>query len=339
MPNVAMEKTHKVHSIYFNSHLYADAASVPLSLNLNKKYKILVVDDDPVNRMVVKAYLRKQKFNTAEAIDGEDALRVIAEQDDIDLIVLDVMMPRMTGYEACALLRKRHGLHTMPVIFLTANHQLGEVVNAFSAGGSDFLTKPVSGDLLIEKVRLHLSLLEEFKEINAISTADISQVLSKDCIDISSHHYLNLHAAIANIIEQIYCLIAPTEIIGCWVCNDDNNFEYVKNVLVLPAIANHAPISLQEFGVLTNVVNNEDEGAALLNCIIEAAEDGRLGENSIITKHLHCELIFNANAVVGFILLGASTADFMTHEHRIILTQCQIHIAAAIVKKQKIRAL
>lgn len=128
-----------------------------------KKYTVLVVDDDQVNRMVVKAHLRNQHFDFVEAGDGDEALNLINKNHAIDLIILDVMMPHITGYETCARLRKMYSSRQLPVIFLTANHQSGEINKAFEAGGNDFLTKPVSGKVLVDKVLLHLAKLDEYR--------------------------------------------------------------------------------------------------------------------------------------------------------------------------------
>lgn len=119
---------------------------------------ILVVDDEPVNRMVLSLYLTKGGYQVAYAEDGPEALR-LADKESFDLVILDVMMPEMSGYEVCRALRKRHRLVELPVIFLTAKNQVSNLVDGLNAGGNDYLPKPVDREELLARVSTHLELL------------------------------------------------------------------------------------------------------------------------------------------------------------------------------------
>ncbi|WP_082354197.1 hybrid sensor histidine kinase/response regulator [Marinagarivorans algicola] len=120
---------------------------------------ILSVDDDPVNRMVLKGILKLHDYNVIEADNGETALQKIAEHPEIDLVVLDVMMPKMTGYEACEILRKEHPLYELPVIFLTAKDVESELTQGFLSGGNDFVSKPVKKEELLARIKAQLTML------------------------------------------------------------------------------------------------------------------------------------------------------------------------------------
>lgn len=345
-PVMALERRHDIKKVYFNSHLYANETSVPSFVNPEKKYKILVVDDDPVNRMVVKAHLRKQLFDTIEAIDGDDALRIISENNDIDLIILDVMMPRMTGYEVCDALRKSYSLHELPVIFLTANHQPEEVIKAFSTGGCDFITKPISGKMLIERIKIHLSLLDEFRQINkALSKATFSTY------DIEASHnptnapnigecgHLPLPQAIANIVEQIYYLILPTEVIGCWVLDEENNFAFIENLPTIPGTDKCALFPLQKIEGFMDDTDKENKNANLSKSLTAAARAGRLGDDYVNSKFAQCELIICDDSIIGFIILGGNSAEIMAPEYKVMLFEFQKYITTAVTKNKKIAAI
>ncbi len=119
--------------------------------------RILIVDDDPDIRKVLSLLL-KDDYIVAEAGDGPAAIEYIANNPDTDLIVLDVMMPGMSGIEACAEIRK---LSNAPILFLTAKSAEQDRVSAYQSGGDDFLSKPFSQAELLAKIR---SLLRRFHE-------------------------------------------------------------------------------------------------------------------------------------------------------------------------------
>ena len=119
--------------------------------------KILIVDDDPDIRKVLRLLLQGL-YTVSEAAGGGEALRLIQEQKDTDLIILDVMMPDMDGYETCDALR---AYTTAPVLFLTAKSAEADRISAYRSGGDDFLSKPFSQDELLAKVT---SLLRRYKE-------------------------------------------------------------------------------------------------------------------------------------------------------------------------------
>ena len=119
--------------------------------------KILVVDDDPDIRKVLRLLLQGL-YTVSEAAGGGEALRLIQEQKDTDLIILDVMMPGMDGYATCDALR---AYTNAPVLFLTAKSAEADRISAYRSGGDDFLSKPFSQDELLAKVT---SLLRRYKE-------------------------------------------------------------------------------------------------------------------------------------------------------------------------------
>ena len=124
-----------------------------------RQFRILIVDDEPVNRRVLINHLSLRSYQVTEAPSGPSALQLL-ERENFDLVLLDVMMPGLSGYQVCETVRARHSFQELPVIFLTAKNQVSDLVAAFDAGGNDFLSKPVSKEELLSRVRTHLMLLD-----------------------------------------------------------------------------------------------------------------------------------------------------------------------------------
>ena len=118
---------------------------------------ILIVDDDPDIRKVLHLLLQNT-YTVSEAADGPSAIAFLRETPDVDLILLDVMMPGMDGYAACDALRE---FCNAPVLFLTAKSAQSDRISAYRSGGDDFLSKPFSQDELLAKVG---ELLRRYKE-------------------------------------------------------------------------------------------------------------------------------------------------------------------------------
>lgn len=110
--------------------------------------KILIADDNSEIREIVNVLLSSEGYEVIEAVDGEDALKKI--DADIDLIILDIMMPKMDGYKSCRLIRE---ISNAPILFLTAKSQDSDKSLGFSCGGDDYLAKPFSYNELMARVK------------------------------------------------------------------------------------------------------------------------------------------------------------------------------------------
>ncbi|MFO1390140.1 diguanylate cyclase [Cellvibrio sp.] len=129
------------------------------------KNNILIVDDDLINRQVITNYLVMQNYNVLEASCAEDALKIVATES-IDLVLLDIMMPRISGYETCKILRETYATHELPIILLTARNQMNDLVMGFEAGANDFMVKPISKETLIARVTTHLQLHDVMRNLD-----------------------------------------------------------------------------------------------------------------------------------------------------------------------------
>lgn len=116
---------------------------------MEEKIRILVVDDEPDIRQVVRLMLEAKGYEVFTATNGDEAVSCMAEKQDMDLVIMDIMMPGISGVEACRRIRE---ISTVPVLFLTARTQDGDKVDAYSSGGDDYLGKPFSRAELLAKV-------------------------------------------------------------------------------------------------------------------------------------------------------------------------------------------
>lgn len=140
---------------------------------------LMVVDDEPVVRQVVSNQLTANGFRVTPAASGEEALRLLGERP-VDLVILDVMMPRMSGFEVCRKLRQRHALEELPVIFLTARNQAEDLVVGLAAGANDYLPKPVSKSELLARVKTHVALLSVNRQLAGLVAERTSQLAERE---------------------------------------------------------------------------------------------------------------------------------------------------------------
>ncbi|HEO65598.1 MAG TPA: response regulator, partial [Spirochaetes bacterium] len=136
--------------------------------NNGKRGKILAVDDDPINLQVIVNFLSSEGFTVVQALDGPTALEAF-QKDDFDMLLLDVMMPRMTGYEVCEKIRLTHSKIELPIILLTAKNQIADLIKGMGHGANDFLPKPFSKGELLARMKTHLSNSQYYKELKGVN--------------------------------------------------------------------------------------------------------------------------------------------------------------------------
>ena len=124
----------------------------------SEKLKILVVDDEPINIHVIINSLSLEKYEITQASNGLEALNLIESGFKPDLILLDVMMPQMTGYEVCREVRKKYSPLEMPILMLTAKNQTTDLVEAFNLEANDYVTKPFIKKELLARINTQIRL-------------------------------------------------------------------------------------------------------------------------------------------------------------------------------------
>lgn len=120
---------------------------------------VLIVDDEPINHRVFKNHLSGNNFRIVQVMNGEEALKAIEEgKEHFDLVLLDVMMPRMSGYEVCQKIRESYLPSELPIIMVTARTQVGDLVQGLTVGANDYISKPFSKSEFLARVKTQLDL-------------------------------------------------------------------------------------------------------------------------------------------------------------------------------------
>lgn len=122
------------------------------AIDLAPQGKILIVEDEPEIRDLVRLYLHNGRFATISAENGGEAIRLL-EQEQPDLILLDILLPDTDGLSLCKEIRKRSAV---PIIFLTCKRDADDIVNGLDTGGDDYMTKPFDPVVLLARVKAHL---------------------------------------------------------------------------------------------------------------------------------------------------------------------------------------
>jgi len=129
-----------------------------------QSFKILAVDDEATNLRVLKSLLIGDGYQVLTASNGIEAIEIIKDQHDIDLVLMDVMMPRMSGYEACRKIRTDYSLYDLPLLILTVRNTPEDIAVGFEAGANDFVTKPFVAKELRARVATLLLMKKSVQE-------------------------------------------------------------------------------------------------------------------------------------------------------------------------------
>ncbi|SEQ55642.1 DNA-binding response regulator, OmpR family, contains REC and winged-helix (wHTH) domain [Lachnospiraceae bacterium NE2001] len=132
--------------------------------------KVLMVDDEPRMRKLVKDFLTKNGYIVVEAGDGEEAYNIFTSTNDISLIIMDVMMPKMDGYEAC---REIRALSDVPIILLTAKSTEKDELKGFELGVDEYITKPFNPQILVARVEAILRRSGQDQEVDTLEAGGI----------------------------------------------------------------------------------------------------------------------------------------------------------------------
>ncbi len=167
---------------------------------MNNKAKILIVDDLPKNLMMLGAYLKAEGFDV-DIIDDSEKVIEHLENHNIDLLLLDVMMPKINGFELCTMIKDKDNIKDIPIIFLTALTDSENIIKAFEVGGVDYLKKPFQITELMARVKTQIDnkkYRERLEHLNAtkdkffsILAHDLKNPISsiKSSVDIMSRDY------------------------------------------------------------------------------------------------------------------------------------------------------
>jgi signal transduction histidine kinase len=140
---------------------------------------ILVVDDTAQNRALLHSMLTRRGYTVLQAEDGLSALALLEHQSP-DLVLLDIHMPHLDGFETCQRIKAAPHMRDIPIIFISASDGQLDKVRAFSVGAIDYLTKPIQMQEVLARVNTHISLYRQQRELEALRAAQIDQLRAVD---------------------------------------------------------------------------------------------------------------------------------------------------------------
>jgi two-component system, sensor histidine kinase ChiS len=152
------------------------------SINNAKQFKVLIVDDEPINRQVLINNLSLYNYAITEASNGQEALDIMEGGFIPDLILLDLMMPHMNGYEVCQKIRERFPAYELPIVMLTAKNQVADIVEGFESGANDYLSKPIQKQEMLARIRTHISLAKLTSAYGRFVPRNFLKFLGKESI-------------------------------------------------------------------------------------------------------------------------------------------------------------
>lgn len=140
----------------------------------SKVYKILAVDDEPINLQVIQNHFYTKEYELVKALNGIEAVKIIKDGFFPDLMLLDVMMPKVSGYDVCKAVRKQYSLYELPVLMLTAKNQVHDIVEGFNSGANDYLMKPFDRKELLARVETLITMK------NAVASQSFAVMVSQE---------------------------------------------------------------------------------------------------------------------------------------------------------------
>ena len=225
---------------------------------------ILIVDDNPNNLKVVAGVLKGAGFDFRMAKSGQSALNIL-EKTKPDLILLDIQMPEMDGFETCKIIKQDEVNSKIPIIYLTANTDSESIRKAFKSGGVDFVTKPFKSEELLARIETHIKLKKQTEEL-------IKQNATKDkFFSIISHDLINPLGSVIGFSELLkesfkgenYKDLDPVKIeayVG--IINKSANFtlELLKNLLEWSRVQIGSINAIKDNFNISDLVNRNIEG-------------------------------------------------------------------------------
>ncbi len=151
------------------------------NINNNDTINILIVDDEPVNQTVVRNFLSTGLFTLTSALNGKEALDLINRRS-YDMVLLDIMMPQMSGFEVCRRIRQKYQPNELPVIMITARDQVRDLVEGLSTGANDYITKPFDKDEFLARIKTHLNLYKINSAYGRFVPHEFLEVLGRESI-------------------------------------------------------------------------------------------------------------------------------------------------------------
>jgi signal transduction histidine kinase len=173
-------------------------------MNKEIQYRILVVDDNKNNIQVLGNILHKANYMVGFAFNGEQAINILKTDNEYDLVLLDIDMPVMNGYETCKFIRNDSSLKDLAIIFLTAYNDTEKIIQGFEIGAQDYVTKPFNQQELLARVKTQLQIIQKSREISKYAKRlEILNATKNKFFSIISHDLRNPFAGMIGIIDLL----------------------------------------------------------------------------------------------------------------------------------------
>ncbi|MEM7179676.1 MAG: hybrid sensor histidine kinase/response regulator [Spirochaetota bacterium] len=275
------------------------------------KERILIIDDTPSNIKLLAALLDDKGYEVSASLDGQQAVQIISHIKP-DLILLDIMMPGLDGYEVCKILKEDTTNREIPVIFLTAKSESTDIVKAFQIGAADYIAKPFSSSELLARVRTHILLSKQKKQL-AESNFQRERLLHTLCHDLNNT-FTSLQLSLDIVHEYKQDLVREAERMDRVVKNGINLIKMVRDM----EVAHEKPNALQ-----LDYFSAKD----MLQHAFEIIDKKRQVKNITVEKHftenfsIYVERVSFINSVVCNIL---SNAFKFSYENSTVEVQTKI---------------
>ncbi len=275
--NSSTESPVPIAQITENSTNGQDALSTTPSPQVvtRRAFHVLIVDDEPINLQVLQNHLSLKDYRVSQASNGAEALTLL-QQETFDLILLDVMMPRMSGYEVCQQVRQIYPPHELPVVMLTAKNQVDDLVMAFQYGANDYLTKPFAKDELLTRIRNHIQLANTNRSYGRFVPHEYLQFLQKESIvDVQLGDHVSKEMTV--LFSDIRSFTSLSETLS-----PQENFNFVNAYLqhVSPEIRNHNGFIVKFLGDGVMAVFPDGADDAILGGLAHLAAVDRFNQSS-----------------------------------------------------------
>ena len=314
--------------------------SQPVAITGKSGANILIVDDEPVNRQVLENHLAPRGFNIFHADTGEAALLELKRRN-FSLILLDIMMPRMSGYDVCKKIREHYPVQELPVIFITARDQINDLVSAFGLGANDYLTKPVDRNELLSRVGTHLELADINRTLErkvAERTRELQnrnlELETLDNIVTTINREIELEDVLRTLLDQGLLMFSRANMGTAYLWDDDSELFNVvavrgREIETVPDLS---------FPYQKVVERYSEEAEEIGSGVYLMRAKARLAHNADFpglpeAKSLLAMSVRMKNRFVGFLVLINTTEEnaFAQSDIR-LLTRFREHAVSAVVK-------
>lgn len=270
---------------------------------MDENASILIIDDIPQNIQVLGSFLSNHNYNISFATSAKEALLLLNE-NYYDLLLLDIMMPEMNGYELCALLKKKEGIKDIPIIFITAKTDSDSIIKGFQSGGVDYITKPFNSYELLARVNTHLQLRKQSIQLQDINQTLEIQVKARTAELQNANKRLSLIEKTKNDFLQLISHELRTPISGINILADLlliklNNSDY-KHYIESIKHSSEKLIEFSELALLITTLSYDKSQLESEPILISKLIEGNLDQHfpAIQEKNLQVEVIGNNDVSV-----------------------------------------